>query len=294
MKRLILASLLVLPLLAHAQERHCRHSEPRQLQLQLDGVRTVMFDIGANKLRLDATAGASSALQGRACAANARWLEQLKVEQERQGDRLTVRLWRDGRTSGLSLGSNYAYLDLSGSIPDDVLVQLKVGSGDAWLTGAAAMSADVGSGDVEARRIAGLATVKVGSGDIELDDIGALKVLSIGSGDVEAGNVRGDVEVGSIGSGDFNLRGAGGDVQIGSIGSGDADLQEVRGSVSIGSIGSGDADLRGIGGGVSVDTIGSGDLDARGVGGDLRVGSKGSGSIRHSDVAGQLDVPRRR
>jgi len=290
----LLLCALLLPVAAQAQEAHCRHSEPRQLELDMDGVRTVMFEIGHNNLRLDAASGAAGAIEGRACASNDGWLEDLKIEQRRDGDKLHVRLYRDRQLRGIFLGRNYAYLDLSGSVPDDVLVQLKVGSGDAWLTGASAMSADVGSGDVDARRIAGLATVTVGSGDIELDDIGSLNVLAISSGDVEAGNVRGDVEVGSIGSGDFNLRRAGGDVRIGSIGSGDAELQDVKGDVDIGSIGSGDAELRAIGGSVKVDSIGSGDIRARGVGGDLTVSSKGSGSVRHEDVAGQVDVPRKR
>lgn len=294
MTRYLLLFALLLPLAAQADEAQCRHSGPRSLELDLDGVRTVMFEVGPHKLRLDAAPGAAGVLQGRACASSADWLEDLQLEQRRDGDRLHVRLYRDRQVRGIFLGRNYAYLNLSGSVPDDVLVQLGVGSGDAWLTGAAAMSADVGSGDVQARRIAGLATAKVGSGDIELDDIGSLHVLAVGAGDVEAGNVRGNVEVGSIGSGDFSLRGAGGDVEIGSIGSGDAVLEDVRGSVRIGAIGSGDADLRTVGGSVDVNGIGSGDLEVRGVGGDLTVSGKGSGSIRHRDVAGRVDVPRKR
>lgn len=294
MKRLIFASLLLaLPLAAAAQQPHCEHSAPRELQLDLSGVRTIAFEIGPHKLRLDAAPGADGKLQGRACASSQDLLQNLIVEQGRSGHVLTVSLRRDPQRTGW-IGRHYSYLDLSGSVPDDVLVQLKVGSGDAWLTGASAMSADVGSGDVDARRIAGQATVKVSSGDVELQDVGSLNVLSIGSGDVEAGNVRGAVEVGSIGSGDFDLKGAGGDVKIGSIGSGDAELQDVRGNVEIGSIGSGDARVRGLGGSLTVNSIGSGDLDARNVRGDLNVRSKGSGSVRHADVGGRIDVPGRR
>ncbi|MFZ7094860.1 hypothetical protein ACOPJQ_12590 [Luteimonas dalianensis] len=294
---LLLACALALPLSAHADDAdnaNCRHSDPRQLTLDMDGVSRVMFDVGPHKLRLDASPGATGALQGRACASDADWLEDLKVEQRRDGDRLHVRLYYDRTIRGLSLGRNYARLDLSGSIPDDVLVQLQVGAGDAWLTGASSMSADVGSGDVEARRIAGLVTAKVASGDIDLDDIGTLHVLSVGSGDVEAGNVRGDVEIGSIGSGDLEIHAIGGNAGIQSVGSGDASLHHVQGSVSIGSIGSGDVELREVGGSVTVNGIGSGDLEVRGVGGDLTVLGKGSGDVRHEGVTGQVDVPRRR
>lgn len=266
---------LLLPLAAAAQDGRCKESQPRELRLDLAGVKTVMFEVGPHKLRLDATDDPDAMLRGRACASSAERLPQLRIEQERNGDRLLVRLHREDSVLGFSFGNGYAYLELSGQVPDDVLVQLKVGSGDAWLTGAAAMSADVGSGDVEAKRIRGLATAKVGSGDIAYDDIGALEIVSIGSGDVVARNVRGAVEVGSIGSGDFELDGARGDVEIGSIGSGDAELGDIDGNVTVGS-------------------IGSGDVGARDIRGDLIVRSKGSGSIEHSGVTGTVEIPRRR
>lgn len=251
----------------------CRHSSPRDLSLDLDGVKTVMFEIAHNELRVDATPGATAAISGRACATSTGQLDHLTLTQERQGDKLVVRARREGNRS-LWIGKNYAYMTLNASVPDNVMVQLNVGSGDAWVTGASALSADVGSGDVEARRIRGRVTAKVGSGDIELDDIGALHVLSIGSGDVVAQNVRGNVEVGSIGSGDFTVKGAGGNVEIGSIGSGDAEAERVTGNVVVGSVGSGKVDVSDVSGG-------------------LTVRSKGSGDIRHSQVAGTIDIPRR-
>ena len=263
---------------APAVASECRHSAPRSLELDLAGAKTVMFDVGPHELRVDAGPSADTrigTLAGQACASDADRLDELTVTQERDGDRLIVRLRRDDALAGFGLGKRYAYLRVEAGVPDDVLVQLQVGSGDAWLAGAAAASADVGSGDVELKRIVGRATVKVGSGDIAIEDAGALKVLSIGSGDVEASGLRGDAEVGSIGSGDFSLR-------------------RSTGGVSIGSIGSGDADLVDIGGSVRVDSIGSGDLHARGVGGDLTVSSTGSGSVDHSGVRGAVDLPRRR
>lgn len=284
---------LLLPLSAYADDANCRHSQPRQLDLDLDGVRSVRFDIGHNRLRLDAAPGTPGVLQGRACASGESWLEHLKVEQRRDGDRLHVRLHRDGTMPGSFLRRTYAYLDIAGSVPDDVLVQLVVGSGDAWITGASALSADVGSGDVQARRISGAVTAKVGSGDIELEDIGSLNVLAIGSGDIEAANVRGEVEVGAIGSGDLVVRGVGGSARIGSIGSGDATLSDVRGNVAIGSLGSGDVGLRGVGGNVTIDSLGSGDIDVRRISGAFTVSTRASGSVHQADVAGDVHVPER-
>lgn len=253
----------------------CRHSAPRSLDLDLEGVTAVMFHVGPHNLRVDASASATGAVRGRACASDADRLDALTLTQERSGGKLVVRLEHDNDWSGLTLGNRYAYMTLEASVPAELMVQLDVGSGDGRVDGASAVSADVGSGDVEVFRTRGRVTAQVGSGDILVDDAGELRVLSIGSGDVEAEDLRGDVEVGSIGSGDFSLARATGNVTIRSIGSGDAELADVGGSVSLGS-------------------IGSGDLDVTGVGGDLTVSSVGSGDVDHSGVTGTVSLPRKR
>ena len=264
--------LAAIPGLALAGD-NCTHSAPRSLQLDLAGVKTLRVETNQHDVRLRAAPGGSHAISGRACASKAQWLQDLTVTQERRGDTLVVRARRE-EAGGLSTlwGDNYAWLELSGTVPDNMRVQLVVGSGDGELDGAASASADVGSGDAKLRGIRGPVTAKVGSGDIGIDGAGTLEVLSVGSGDVKARNVGGKVKVGSIGSGDFELSGARGDVHIGSIGSGDADLSGVTGAVRIDSIGSGDAEVRGAA--------------------SLSVGSIGSGGVRHRDVGGRVDLPR--
>ncbi len=269
----LLFALALLPGVALADE-HCKFSQPQAMDLALAGVKAVVFEVNSHDLRLQASPGARAALSGRACASSQDLLGQLSLTQEKVGDKLVVRLQRESRGLNIGFGSSYAWLDISGTLPDTLLVQLKVGSGDASLSGAQAMSADVGSGDVKARDIKALATAAVGSGDIELDNVGALHVVSIGSGDVRVGGVRGDARVGSIGSGDLELRDVQGNVEIDSIGSGDADISGVRGTVGLG-------------------TLGSGDLRVRDAGG-LRVRHSGSGSIDHSGIRGTVELPKKR
>ena len=265
--------LMLLPAAAMAQEPQCKHAQPRDLQLDLAGVKAVVFDIGPHELRIEAAPGAKAELRGQACASDEKMLEKLKLTQHKSGNKLYVSASREGSSSiGIFFSDTYAYLKLAGTLPNDVTVQLKVGSGDASVTGASIVSADVGSGDVEAKNIRGLVAAKVGSGDITLEDVGSLHVISVGSGDLAAKKVKGPVKVGSIGSGDFELNGATGDVQIGSIGSGDAKVRDVSGKVD-------------------VDSIGSGDLQADDIGGDLSVNSVGSGSINHNRVGGQVKLP---
>ena len=275
MRKSLLPLLLLLPATAFAASPECRHSQPRQLQLDLAGVKTVVFDIGAHDLVVESVAGAKPSLNGKACASVEKSLQQLVLGQHKAGDKLVVSARREGSFNGLSLGNNYAYMTLSSTLPDTLNVQLKVGSGDATVTGAPILSADVGSGDVQARNIRGLVAASVGSGDIELQDIGSLKVISIGSGDLVARSVNGTTQVGSIGSGDFSLSGAKGDVRIDSIGSGDAEVRDVTGNVSVGS-------------------LGSGDLSVTEVRGDLELEKKGSGSLNHSGISGNVSVPRER
>ena len=273
MRPILFALLLAAPTLALADD-NCTHSAPRQLQLDLAGVKKVRVETHQFGIDLRATPGPAHALQGRACASKAQWLPDLTLTQERKGDTLVVSLRRE-KEAGLSslFGDNYAWMEISGTVPADMLVQLVVGSGDASLDGAASASADVGSGDAKLRNIRGAVTAKVGSGDIELDGAGSLDVLSVGSGDIKARNVGGKVEVGSIGSGDFELDGA-------------------RGDVSVGSIGSGDAELRNVGGAVRIDSVGSGGAEVRGAA-SLSVGSIGSGGVDHSNVTGAVELPRR-
>ncbi|HEY0660002.1 MAG TPA: hypothetical protein VGD21_01565, partial [Lysobacter sp.] len=46
----------------------CKHSEPHNLTLDFNGVKTVMFDIGPHDLTVTASPGAKGAVQGKACA----------------------------------------------------------------------------------------------------------------------------------------------------------------------------------------------------------------------------------
>ncbi len=271
----LLFALALLPATAFAAEDHCKFSQPKALELDLSGAKAVVFEVNSHDLKLVASPAARAALNGRACASTEDLLRQLVVSQQKVGDKLVVKLERQNQGLNFNFsGSTYAYLDLSGTLPDTVQVQLKVGSGDASLTGAHSMSADVGSGDVVARDIKGLATAAIGSGDIELSNVGALHIVSIGSGDAKVEGVRGDVQVGSIGSGDLQLRGVQGAVNIDSLGSGDIDVRDTRGAVVLG-------------------TLGSGDLEVRNAA-SLQVRRTGSGSVNHSGITGVVDLPKKR
>src|SRR3546814_17014923 len=64
---LILGALLLLPLAANAADQNCEHSQPRNLQLDMAGVKTVVFEVGANDLDVRAVPAPGNTVAGRAC-----------------------------------------------------------------------------------------------------------------------------------------------------------------------------------------------------------------------------------
>lgn len=271
MRRLILLSLLVLPALALADE-HCAFQAPQKLDLDLSGVKMLEIDMGSNQLHLDGAPVAGVEVRGRACASSQKLLDRVRVTQHREGDRLVLKAENDSSWNIGWSGNHYAWLDLHVRVPASLPIVLGVGSGDAEVNGVASLDSQVGSGDLDVRRVRGAFATRTGSGDIDASDIGSLRVDSVGSGDLTATGVRGDASVGNVGSGDVKLT-------------------DVRGKVDIGDIGSGDATLRRIGGSVEVGSVGSGDIDADTVGGDLTVRSAGSGDVDHRNVKGTVSVP---
>lgn len=247
----LLSAALLLPLAAQADER-CDHSQPRNLQLDLSGVKAVVFELGSDDLAIEGVAGAKARVEGRACSSDPAGLAGLSVTQRREGDKLVVTAEHKDKFRFNFNG--YRYMKLRATVPDNVAVQLKVGSGDASVDNVAALSADVNSGDIGIKRVRGLVTASVGSGDIDLERIGSLYLIRLGSGDLKGRDIAQGVKIGSVGSGDVELSRVGGSVELERIGSGDLEVDNVRG--------------------------------------DLRVARVGSGDVRHSGVGGRVDIPK--
>lgn len=270
-------SMALLPVAAHADTR-CTHSAARDSNLDLSGVTMVVFDIGPHRLdvttdRNGAGSGKTGSIRGKACASDAKRLAELVVSQRREGDRLIVRAERNGLLRrGSWSGNTYSHFALTVTLPDNIAVDLKLGSGDATVDGVVSLSADVGSGNLDVHHIRGMLSAEVDSGNIQATDIGALRLASVGSGDVKVSDVHEDASVGSVNSGGLRIENTVGNIRITSIGSGAASLVNV-------------------GGNVNTDRIGSGTLKATDVHGNLSVDRVGSGSVHHRDVIGDIRLP---
>jgi hypothetical protein len=253
MRRLFTAALLLAPFAAFAATP-CKYEAPRNLQLDLAGVRAVQIEVHSQDMHLTGSASARGlALTGRACASEKAALDDLQVTQRREGDQLLLDIGGDNHFSLNLFGNAYANLEVTVQLPSNLPVTLDVGSGDADVSGVQQLQSNVGSGDLHVRQIAGKFSSSVGSGDVNAIDIGSLALGSVGSGDFKAVGIKGDAGVGSIGSGDV--------------------------------------ELRNVGGNVHADTLGSGDLTVAEVGGDFSLGAKGSGDVNHSGVKGKTSVP---
>jgi DUF4097 and DUF4098 domain-containing protein YvlB len=252
MRRLFTAALLLAPFAAFAATP-CKFTAPRNLQLDLAGVRAVQIELHSQSLHLSGSTSAKGlTLSGRACASEQAALDNLQVTQRRAGDQLLLDIGGNPHFSFSMFGNSYANLDVTVQLPVGVPVTLSVGSGDAEVSGLQQLQSNVGSGELRVRQVAGKLGVSVGSGDVDVTDIGSLALGSVGSGDVKATGVRGDVALGSIGSGDVVLRQVGGSVHADTLGSGDLNVSDIAGDFSLGAKGSGDVNHTGVKGKVSV------------------------------------------
>lgn len=272
MRRLALLFALA-PALAAATDP-CKFEAHRDFDVDAAGLKTIAFRIGSSDLVVEGVPGlAKVEVRGRACASEQAWLADLRVDQQRGGDRLEIAPRQDRGQHWSWFESSYAYVDLEVRVPAGLAVDLRSGSGDAKVRNVAALDYDGSSGDLTIDAVAGAVALSLSSGDVDGRDIGSVEVRAVSSGDLGLRDIRGDVRIDRVGSGDVTFDNVGGSVTVGRVGSGDVRVAHVQRNVS-------------------VDSVGSGDVTATDVGGDFTVRSKGSGDVHHRGVRGKVDVPR--
>jgi DUF4097 and DUF4098 domain-containing protein YvlB len=270
MRRLMFL-IVLLPSLSFAAAP-CEFSAQRDFDVDAAGIQTLVLALESDDVDVEGVAGLDRIeVRGKACASSEARLAELVIDQQRTGKDLAITT--RARPSEFRLfGSNYAYIEITLRVPEQLTVGIRGTSGDAQVKRVGALDFDTSSGDLVADAVAGSLGVKTASGDVRGSNLGSVQVRSTASGDVSLRDVRGDANVARSGSGDLQFDRIGGGVEIGSVGSGDVSVHHVDRDVVIGS-------------------IGSGDVDVSDVGGDLRVRSSGSGDVSHRDVRGTVSVP---
>lgn len=230
----------------------CAFRAPRNLDLQAAGIKTLVVQARAGQLQIRGQAGlAQVQARGTACASRQQDLAQIRLVQRREGERLIIAV-EIPESSGLGLGNVQRSLDLELRVPARLALEVTDSSGDASVSGVAALQVEDSSGALRIADIPGAVRVEDNSGDIEVRNVGALHVPRDNSGDVRVSDVRGDVRVDQDGSGELRFSDIGGSVTVGSDGSGGIAADNVGGAFTVRSDGSGGIEHQGVRGAVRI------------------------------------------
>jgi hypothetical protein len=227
-----LAALALLPASGFAQD----YDAPRTATVNASGATVLRVDARAGNLRVTGRTDLTEVrVRGTARASSRGLLEDIKLEAERKGNEVTVRVvmpeMRDWSWN------TQAVLDLVIETPATLPLEI-----------------DDTSGDMTIESVSGKVRIEDNSGDIRVRD----------TGDVWISDSSGGIEV----------RGVKGSVDIDEDSSGEIEIYDVTGSVHVGRDSSGSIDVSRVGGDFVVERDGSGSIDYDGVKGKVDIPSK--------------------
>ena len=268
-----LVLLALVPATALAWGDGCKLRADRAGGIEAAGVEKVVIRAGAGDMKV---VGRGNAVRiearGVACAAKQELLDATQISVRREGNVVYVETTLPQDDGKWSWGDNeYAYIDIGIALPSSIPVEATDSSGDAAFEDLNALTLQDSSGDLNLKRIAGLADVGDSSGDIEIEGAGNVR-LRDSSGDIDVEEVRGEVVVMLDSSGDIEIAQVDGNVKVEQDSSGSIRVENVKGNVN-------------------VDSDSSGDIYAGSVSGDFTVSEDSSGSIEHESIGGRVNVP---
>jgi hypothetical protein len=230
---------------------HCDYTAPRSASASAAGVSRIVIIGRAGSLRVEGRAGTTQVqATGTACVSDRALLNDTRLTAQRSGLELRIEALVPDRAM-----FQRAALDFEVTLPANIPVMVKDGSGSLTIAGTSELTVDDVSGSMEIRNI---------TGNLSVDD---------GSGSINISNVTGDVRIVD--------------------GSGGIEVEHVGGSVTIPSDSSGSVDIRDVKRNVTIESKRSGSISVADVGGDFRVAHKRSGRVWYDRVAGRVDVPGR-
>jgi DUF4097 and DUF4098 domain-containing protein YvlB len=265
--------LALAPTVSFGMGDDCKFSADRAAGIEASGVEKVIIRAGAGDMKVLGRANAVRIeARGVACAARQELLDATLISVRREGNAVIVETALPENLAGWTLGKNeYAYIDLGVALPANLPVEALDSSGDAAFEDLNQLTLQDSSGDLDVRRIAGLADISDSSGDIDVGETGNVRVRD-SSGDMELRGVRGEVDIELDSSGDIRVLDVGGSVRVRQDSSGSIRIEDVKGNVD-------------------VDSDSSGDIRAARVGGHFTVREDSSGSIDHSAIGGKVTIP---
>lgn len=252
---IILVSLLLYQFSTSAQAGDCKYEKEINLTLDLTNSEMLSINALAGELEIKGVKGSKKAeITGHVCVSKKDWLDDSRIEIQ-GGKNAQIDVILPEEEGGWTFSMNHnKHMDLKVSVPDDITLNIRDSSGDAFLKNVAAVNIQDSSGEIEIKYSSGPVTVRDSSGDIEISHVD-------------------------------------GDVTIESDSSGSIEIEDVNGHAIVKKDSSGEIEFNKIKGDAIVENDSSGSIYANDIGGDFRVERDGSGSIRSANVAGKVDIP---
>ena len=226
-----LAAVALIPAAALAQD----YDAPRNATVNAVGATMLRVDARAGQLRITGRADLTEVrVRGTARASSRGLLEDIKLETERNGNEVTVRVvlpeMRDR-----SWDDQHAVLDLVIETPAALPLDVDDSSGDMTVESVAAkIRIEDASGNIRVRDAGGDVWISDNSGGIEVHGVkGSVDIDEDSSGEIEIYDVTGSVHIGRDSSGSIDVSRVGGDFVVERDGSGSIDYDGVKGKVDI-------------------------------------------------------------
>jgi hypothetical protein len=218
----------------------CEHEAEQQWQVDAAGVTSLEISAAAGSFELHGEEGLDAIeYSGLACSDDKDALQQIRLAQRREGDRLvlTAELPEQGNWS------NGPRLDISLRVPARMQIELTDTSGALEVSGVASARIDDTSGEIRVSAIAGDVEIRDTSGAIRVADVqGNVLIPSDSSGSIELVDIRGDAVVEEDSSGSIEFRRIGGTARVDKDSSGSISAREIGGDFIVLEDGSGSID----------------------------------------------------
>lgn len=206
----------------------CDHSAPRSLSSPIAGVTKVIVIGHAGTLKVEGRSGAGDVrANGTACASSESLLHDIALRATRAGNELRIEA-----DIPEDLFTEQASLDFTVTLPNNIPVVVKDGSGSLEVVNTASADITDGSGELIVKGVNGDVAIQDGSGSIDVSDVTGQVRIRDGSGSIDVARA-GSVLVEADGSGSIDVADIRGDFTVGQKGSGSIDYERVGGKVNV-------------------------------------------------------------
>ena len=223
----------LLPASAAAQD----YDAPRTATVNASGATLLRIDARAGGLRVTGRPELTEVrIRGTARASDRGLLEEIRLEAQREGNEVTVRVViPENRGRDWNWNNYHAMLDLVIETPAALPVDIDDTSGDMTVENVAGrIRIDDNSGNIRVRDAGSDVVVRDNSGGIDIQGVkGSVDIEEDSSGEIEVYDVTGSVHIGRDSSGSIDVSRVGGDFVVERDGSGSIDYDGVKGKIDI-------------------------------------------------------------